>query len=161
MLLKRSALHALVWSKPMTHIAKDLGISDVGLAKACRRHGIPVPPRGHWAKLAAGKSSPQTRLPEQSNDYEVRLTTIDPERRKREKQEQKVFAEAVATKLEALAATQAAHTKRPPRAHPLIRATRAFVAKIPVMVRKYEQARQRENWTSDTSHPPPLVNAVG
>ena len=39
MLLKRSALHALVWSKPMTHIARDLGISDVGLAKTCRRHG--------------------------------------------------------------------------------------------------------------------------
>lgn len=51
--IKRSALHALVWAKPMTQIGKELGISDVGLAKACRRHGIPVPPRGHWAKLAA------------------------------------------------------------------------------------------------------------
>lgn len=74
MLLKRSALRALVWSKPMTHIARDLGISDVGLAKTCRRHGVPVPPRGHWAKLAAGKSSPQTPMPEQSKDYAVQLT---------------------------------------------------------------------------------------
>lgn len=44
--LKRSALHALGWTKPMNHIGKELGISDVGLAK-CRRNGIPRPPRGH------------------------------------------------------------------------------------------------------------------
>jgi hypothetical protein len=156
MFLKRSALHALVWSKPMTHIARDLGISDVGLAKTCRRHGVPVPPRGHWAKLAAGKSSPQLPLPEQSKDYDVQLTTIEPVRRKREKQERQVFAEVVATKVQALAATQTPDTKRAPRAHPLIRCTRAFVAKIPDMVRKHEQAIRRGGWTGNTPYPPML-----
>ena len=156
MLLKRSALHALVWSKPMTHIARDLGISDVGLAKTCRRHGVPVPPRGHWAKLAAGKPSPQTPLREQSTDYVVQLTNIEPERKKKEKQKREVFARAVAAKVETLAATQARETKRPPRAHPLIRSTRAFVAKIPAMVRKREQAIRRGDWSSNTPHPPPV-----
>ncbi len=66
--IKRSALHELVWAKPMTQIGKELGISDVGLAKACRRHCIPVPPRGHWAKLAAGKHWASPSSPDTSND---------------------------------------------------------------------------------------------
>jgi hypothetical protein len=36
-------LYELVWSKPMRDLAKDFGISDAGLAKHCRRLGIPVP----------------------------------------------------------------------------------------------------------------------
>lgn len=48
--LTRTELYELVWSEPMTKLAKRFGISDVGLAKACRRAGIPVPERGYWAK---------------------------------------------------------------------------------------------------------------
>ena len=44
--LSRDDLYELVWSKPMRDLAKDFGISDVGLAKRCRRLGIPVPGRG-------------------------------------------------------------------------------------------------------------------
>lgn len=39
----------------MTSLAQELGISDRGLAKICNRHRIPVPPRGYWAKVAAGE----------------------------------------------------------------------------------------------------------
>ncbi len=39
----------------MTALAQELGISDRGLAKICSRHRIPVPPRGYWAKVAAGE----------------------------------------------------------------------------------------------------------
>jgi hypothetical protein len=52
-----------VWSTPMSKLARELDISDVGLAKACRRHNIPWPSRGYWAKLAAGKTSPKPTLP--------------------------------------------------------------------------------------------------
>lgn len=41
-------LYERVWSKPLTENAKDLGLSDVGLAKRCRREGIPLPPQGYW-----------------------------------------------------------------------------------------------------------------
>ena len=51
----REELYDLVWSEPMRVLASRYGISDVGLAKACRRYGIPVPERGYWAKLRAGK----------------------------------------------------------------------------------------------------------
>lgn len=39
----------------MTALAEEFGISDRGLAKTCNRHRIPVPPRGYWAKVAAGE----------------------------------------------------------------------------------------------------------
>lgn len=53
--LDRKDLYELVWSKPMTAIAKEYGLSDRGLAKLCERNSIPVPPRGYWAKKQAGQ----------------------------------------------------------------------------------------------------------
>lgn len=60
---RRQAFYDLVWSEPLSILAPRFGISDVALAKICRRHSIPVPGRGHWAKLKAGKPSPQFPLP--------------------------------------------------------------------------------------------------
>ena len=59
----RQELFDLVWSEPTRTIAKRLGISDVGLAKACRRADLLLPPRGYWAKLAAGKTVKKPQLP--------------------------------------------------------------------------------------------------
>lgn len=53
--LTRESLFELVWSAPLTTIADRIGVSDVGLAKACRRAAIPVPARGHWARIDAGQ----------------------------------------------------------------------------------------------------------
>jgi hypothetical protein len=40
----RQELFDLVWSAPTRTVAKNLGISDVGLAKACRRADLLLPP---------------------------------------------------------------------------------------------------------------------
>jgi len=61
--LARTELYELVWSEPMTKLAKRFGISDVGLAKACRRACIPVPERGYWAKSRHGKKVQRQPLP--------------------------------------------------------------------------------------------------
>lgn len=53
--LSRRELYDLVWVRPMIKVAAEFGISDVGLNKICKRHRVPVPGRGYWAKLAAGK----------------------------------------------------------------------------------------------------------
>lgn len=53
--VSRQELYQKIWSTPTTKLAQEFGISDVGLAKVCKRHGIPRPRPGHWAKLAAGK----------------------------------------------------------------------------------------------------------
>ena len=52
----RDQLHEEVWSQPMWKLAPKYKVSDVALAKTCRKLKIPVPGRGYWAKLAAGKS---------------------------------------------------------------------------------------------------------
>jgi hypothetical protein len=57
-------LYEEVWSEPVATVAKRYNISDVGLAKRCRRWGIPLPPRGFWTRLKAGKSvSPRPPFP--------------------------------------------------------------------------------------------------
>lgn len=65
--MTRTELYDLIWSKPMLQLAKELGISDRGLAKKCERHKVPVPYRGYWAKIEAGKKARKYPLPK-SND---------------------------------------------------------------------------------------------
>jgi hypothetical protein len=61
--LDRTELFRLAWSTPMMKLAGDWGLSDRGLAKAFGRLRIPVPPRGFWAKVNAGKRVRRPRLP--------------------------------------------------------------------------------------------------
>ena len=52
-----------VWETPVLKLAQEIGISDVALSKACRKAGLPLPPRGHWAKPVSkrpGKPKPPT-----------------------------------------------------------------------------------------------------
>lgn len=46
-------LYEKVWKLPMRTLAREYGVSDVALAKTCRRLKVPVPGRGYWAKKAA------------------------------------------------------------------------------------------------------------
>ncbi len=61
--LTREELYDLIWAEPVARVAKRYGLSGAGLRKLCLRQGIPVPPRGHWAKVAAGQQT--TRPPMQ------------------------------------------------------------------------------------------------
>lgn len=53
---RRSELYEQVWTEPMTKVAARLGVSDVALAKVCRKLGVPSPPRGYWAKRQFGQT---------------------------------------------------------------------------------------------------------
>ncbi|ACC69428.1 hypothetical protein PPMP20_08995 [Paraburkholderia phymatum] len=59
----RRQLYELVWQRPVSVVAESLGVSNVGLAKACRRGDIPLPPRGYWARLHAGQHVTRSQLP--------------------------------------------------------------------------------------------------
>lgn len=61
--LTREQLYELVWSEAMQRLAKQIGISDVAIAKHCRQMDIPVPERGYWNKLQAGHTVKRTPLP--------------------------------------------------------------------------------------------------
>jgi hypothetical protein len=67
--LTREDLYELVWSKPTVELAKDFGVSDVGLAKRCRKLGIPIPGRGYWARVDAGQTSYRPKLPKRKEKY--------------------------------------------------------------------------------------------
>src|SRR5712664_2498018 len=66
--LRREELYEQVWAEPVTKVARRHHVSDVALAKACRRLGIPLPPRGHWAKVAAGHAPRKPALPPRKSD---------------------------------------------------------------------------------------------
>ncbi len=53
----KPALKKLVWSKPLMHAAKDVGVSDVALKKHCVKLGIELPPMGHWVRQTPARSS--------------------------------------------------------------------------------------------------------
>lgn len=59
----REALYQMVWERPVLVLAKEIGVSDVALAKACRKAGIPLPNRGHWAIIKAGRTVKTPALP--------------------------------------------------------------------------------------------------
>ncbi|TBD58674.1 hypothetical protein ELH15_08935 [Rhizobium ruizarguesonis] len=62
----REALYEIVWTTPVKTVAAEHNISDVAFAKTCKQHQIPLPPRGHWAKLEAGKKVRRQPLPERA-----------------------------------------------------------------------------------------------
>ena len=59
---EREPLYAEVWAEPMRTVAARYDLSDVGLRKICTRLGVPTPPLGYWAKVAAGKAPRVTPL---------------------------------------------------------------------------------------------------
>lgn len=48
-------LAKLVWEEPSQVLASRIGVSDSALSKHCKKHSIPKPSRGYWAKKAANK----------------------------------------------------------------------------------------------------------
>lgn len=67
-LVTREDLYRQVWATPLRKVAQGYGISDVALAKVCRKLNVPVPGRGHWAKVAAGKVPKARALPETARE---------------------------------------------------------------------------------------------
>lgn len=43
-------LKKMVWEKPLTQIAKEVGVADTSVRKHCIRNNIPLPPRNFWTK---------------------------------------------------------------------------------------------------------------
>jgi len=60
--ITREMLYQEVWTDPVAVVAPRYGISGVALAKVCKKHRIPIPPRGYWAKIKAGRTPPKLPL---------------------------------------------------------------------------------------------------
>jgi hypothetical protein len=59
----REELYKEVWDDPVTKVAARYGVSDVMIAKICRKLSIPLPGRGYWARKAAGQKLSAKSLP--------------------------------------------------------------------------------------------------
>lgn len=60
--MSRRQLYDAVWLEPTRTLATKLGISDVGLAKVCRKYHIPRPWRGYWREKETGQKPRQPKL---------------------------------------------------------------------------------------------------
>lgn len=88
--ISRQELYDLVWSKPMTTLAKEYNISDNGLRKICKKLNIPLPQLGHWQKIQYGKKVKIIPLPK---DFKGEETVILNERKEEAGNENNVFSE--------------------------------------------------------------------
>ena len=85
---EREHLYQQVWAAPVRTIAKQYEISDVGLRKICVKLGVPLPPLGYWAKVAAGKTTripplPQSHRGPTRHVRDVRISNQDDEKSQR------------------------------------------------------------------------------
>lgn len=80
--VSRQTLYTQVWSTPMARLAKEYGISDVALAKICKKLNVPYPGRGYWRRKETGKAVKQLPLPPNSDPAKQAVTiypTIRPD----------------------------------------------------------------------------------
>lgn len=131
--LTRSRLFDLIWKIPRSRLAQQFGLSDVGLAKLCRRLDVPQPSRGYWAKLAVGKAPPRALLPNPSDEVLVDLRALTEEEVSRRDLREREARERE-TRLKALPnVTLPATLSRP---HTLVKATLAFYDAIPGQLKR-------------------------
>jgi len=83
--LTRIELYQRVWEKPMRDLSSELGMSDVGLKKLCRRNGIPTPPPGYHLmkeglkKRRAHRSLPTAEIGQQTEFTFQKNMMVSPE----------------------------------------------------------------------------------
>ncbi|WP_139240401.1 hypothetical protein [Fodinibius roseus] len=64
----RERLYDNVWSKPVSHLAKDFGITSHQLYKVCQELNVPTPSSGYWAKKRHNKTVKKPALPESKKE---------------------------------------------------------------------------------------------
>jgi hypothetical protein len=83
--LTRQELYEKVWSISSQKLAKELGISDVALAKWCRKLNVPKPGLGDWRRMETGKPVKKPKLPQPERTDKLRLTIRHPQQPASEK----------------------------------------------------------------------------
>ena len=139
---KRESLYEEVWQTPITQLAKKYGLSDNGLRKICVALNVPLPPRGFWAKRAAGKHVRRPALPSVA-DRHTFVSQPPPVEQNFRTSDDDVWLQ---TRLEFDAAVEnePAYHPSPTRWHPVIAAHRSNLRKA---AKDLEVARRaNERW---------------
>jgi hypothetical protein len=78
-LYDRAKLYQEVWAEPVRVVAERYDVSDVYLARICRRLSVPLPGRGYWAK-ATERRPPRPPLPTLEKSELFRLRSVGVQR---------------------------------------------------------------------------------
>jgi len=111
----REKLYAEVWARPMRALADEYGLSDVGLAKICKKLQIPRPGLGYWRRKECGFAVERQPLPAAKENRSL-ITHVPVER--------KVKLNAAGPQMPALNRSEATSAQ-----HPLVVQTRRAYAK--------------------------------
>ncbi|MBN8648833.1 MAG: hypothetical protein J0L55_12835 [Caulobacterales bacterium] len=60
----RLEVYEMVWEKPIKELAPMFNLSNNGFSQICAKADIPIPSRGYWNKLRAGKEVFKPHLPQ-------------------------------------------------------------------------------------------------
>ena len=75
--LSRAELYELIWTKPMTEIARQFDIRDQHIAQACVYYDIARPRAGYWQKVEHGKVVERIALSNDRFSAEETINIID------------------------------------------------------------------------------------
>lgn len=91
----REKLYEEVWAEPVQKVAQRYGVSDVAIAKTCRKMHIPVPGRGYWNKVQAGMKMKKLPLPKFEKCPQIKRMYLSPKQETpEEKEEERLVPEA-------------------------------------------------------------------
>jgi hypothetical protein len=75
----REKLYEQIWAAPLRAVAREYGLSDVGLAKVCKKLKIPRPGLGYWRRKECGFKVNRPALPAVKSDLRaVSRVPVDP-----------------------------------------------------------------------------------
>jgi len=63
---------------PLSRLAPKYGLSDVGLAKTCRKYNIPRPGLGYWTRVKHGAAVGPDKLPDPEDDPSIVIRAHQP-----------------------------------------------------------------------------------
>ena len=149
-MVTREALYQEVWTTPVGDVARKYGVSGRGFAKLCAREGVPVPPRGYWAKIRAGRKVKRPPLPARLSGrapgIEIRPTT-DAAPPWHARTPSQTFDPAVGEMLERVLSTQPVDVRTDlRRAHPVAR-------QVAAQIEEYNRESKARGWPVDARSP--------
>ena len=121
---ERDKLYEEVWAEPVKIVAQRYAVSDVALAKTCRKLAIPLPGRGYWARLRSGQKMKRAPLPKLPAGVPETLPVYHASPPPTEREASPETAARMEKESEAEAAIVVAETLERP--HPLVRAANRY-----------------------------------
>ncbi len=155
--LSREELFALVWEKPTSEIAKELGLSDVAIGKLCAKLQVPKPPRGYWARVQAGKRPRRPALAAFREELEIkRRDQVRAQTAESLSKLQRQFIEVAFAEMN----SRGDGIAPPPGARPLVNLDRDVAAQVLLLIQGQAQAWVQEGRIA-TRWGPSVRNSVG